>query len=100
MKIINCVGNYEFSPHDIFGNLKGFTITLETSMPVPDWLKDLGGLEKHHLRVNLTSLIIECDAYIKACKIDIYTHLITEITLCTTGIVIQHSEMHRDTPTQ
>ena len=100
MNIINCVGRYDVSPHDPFGNLKGFTITLETSMPVPSWLKTLEGLEKHHLQINLMPLMIECDAYIKVYKLDTYTHLITEITLCTTDKVILHPRTPSDTPTQ
>uniref|UniRef100_A0A6M3LWX3 Uncharacterized protein n=1 Tax=viral metagenome TaxID=1070528 RepID=A0A6M3LWX3_9ZZZZ len=84
MIIINCTGNYNVYPHGPFGNLKGFTITSEVSMPVPDWINNL---EAHHFQINICSGMIQCDAYIRGYRIDINTRLITEITLSTTGRV-------------
>ena len=82
-KVINCTGNYNILPHDHCGNIKGFTITLDVSMLIPDWFKPLSELEKHQFRINLARSVIECEAYVKAYRIDIHTSRIIEITLCT-----------------
>jgi len=87
MKTINCVGYYSISPHDSYGNIGGFTITLETSMPFPEWWH-LPNLEIHHLTVNSPVFSFECDAYIKAYKVETYTNFITEVTLATSGKVV------------
>ena len=81
---LNCVGDYSFSPHDPEGKIKGFTLTIQVEMIKPSWL-ELVDVQTFRISALGESVLLECDAYIRAYKIDLQTRLVTEITISTTG---------------
>jgi len=81
---LKCIGDYSVYPHDLTGYIKGFTFVLQVDMPLYTWVNHT---DCQHYSVDIHGKVFECDAYIKAYTVDLYTHLISEITLVTTGEV-------------
>jgi len=84
IRLIKCTGDYAITPHDPYGNIKGFHFILSVLMLVPNWIEEL---KVQYFKIDISDMSFECDGYIRAYKIDIVTRLISEITISTTGEV-------------